>query len=206
MKKIFSTGFFLIFLIGFLAAQDTLTLEDCQKKALEYYPTVKQKALITEASDLKIKSLNVNYLPQVSLNGQATYQSDVTEVKLPIPNLQGPSIDKDQYKISLDISQIIYDGGLTTAQKKVEDIASQIEQKNLESELYKVKDKVSSLYFSVLLLQESKKLLQLLATEVNAKLKKVESGVKNGTLTEINADILKAEIMKLEQQISEIEE
>ncbi len=184
-------------------AQDTLTLETCQQKSLEFYPSQKQKELINSIYVLKAKTLDINYLPQVSLNGQATYQSDVTQVNLPIPNITMPSLDKDQYKIYFDVSQVLYDGGTTKTLKTLNDLSAQVEQKTLEIELYKVKEKVTALYFSIILVQENVKLLNIIKAEIQSKLLKVESGVKNGVLTESNADILNAEILKIEQQVME---
>ncbi len=185
-------------------SQESVTLELCHTKALEHYPLARQKELLPETHDLKIKNLNKNYLPQMNVNGQAHYQSDVT--KTPIQNIPGiniPTVEKDWYKISLDVSQTIYDGSNTSRQKDVEDISLEIDKQGVDIELYKLKERINQIYLNVLLFKEKKNILELHRTTLLAKLKDVESGVRNGTLLSLNADVLKAEIIKAEQAIAE---
>ena len=185
-------------------AQESVTLELCHAKALEQYPLARQKELLPETHDLKIKNLNKNYMPQMNVNGQAHYQSDVT--KTPIQNIPGiniPTVEKDWYKVSLDVTQTIYDGTNTSRQKDVEDISLEIDKQSLDIEFYKLKERINQVYFNVLLLKERKNILELHSTTLASKLKDVESGVRNGTMLESNADVLKAEIIKAEQAIAE---
>ncbi len=186
-------------------SQDTLTLDICQKKAMENYPLIKQKDLINKASEIRLFNIGKTYLPQLSLNGQATYQSAVTEIPINIPGIKIPSLYQDQYKATFDVTEIIYDGGLTSKQKNLEKISLQSDLQSLETELYKIKDKINIIYFSIIALQENEKLLLVLKQDIKNKLKKVESGVTNGTLLESNADVLKAEIIKIDEQILELE-
>jgi outer membrane protein TolC len=186
-------------------AQESVTLEICHAKALENYPLARQKELLPETHDLKIKNLNKNYMPQMNVNGQAHYQSDVT--KTPIQNIPGiniPTVEKDWYKITLDVNQTIYDGSNTSRQKDLEDISLEIDKKGLDIELYKLKERINQVYFNVLLLKERNKILGLHRTNLAAKLKDVESGVRNGTLLSSNEDVLKAEVIKAEQAIAEV--
>ena len=191
--------------IAFSQKSDTVTLDYCQKKALENYPLIKQKELLNKASEIKLFNIGKTYLPQLSLNGQATYQSDVTEIPIHIPGLVIPSLYKDMYKATFDVTQVIYDGGLTSTQKKLEEITLKADLQDVETELYKIKDKVNTLYFGIVALQENKKLLLLLKEDIENKLKKITSCVTYGTLLESNSDILKAEIIKLDEQVIELE-
>ena len=119
MKKYFILLLAIICKLSFAQNADTITLEFCQQKALENYPLIIQKDLINKSGELKMSNLAKAYMPQLSLNGQATYQSAVTEIPINIPNLEIPSLYKDMYKATLDVTQIIYDGGLTSRQKKL---------------------------------------------------------------------------------------
>lgn len=205
MKKYFIL--FLLLSAGKIFSQqtDTLTLDFCQQKALENYPLLKQKDLLNTASEIKISNFAKTYLPQFSLNGQATYQSETTEIPINIPGLDIPSLYKDAYKATFDVTQIIYDGGLVSAQKELETANLQADLQSVESELYKLKDKVNTIYLAIVTLQENKKLLKLLKQDIQNKLTKIISGVKNGILLESNALVLKAEIIKIDQQITEID-
>ena len=103
--------------------------------AIQNSPVSKQKQLYTEATDTRLSSIGTAYLPSLTLNAQATYQSDVTKLALDLskinPNLSQPEgLTKDQYKATLDVSQLIYDGGLTPARKEAEKVTASTQIKS----------------------------------------------------------------------------
>ena len=205
MRKYILLFLILFWKVSFSQTSDTLTLDICQKKALENYPLIKQKDLINKTSELKLFNIAKAYLPQLNFNGQVTYQSAVTALPISIPHVTIPTLDKDQYKATLDVTETFYDGGLSAKQKKLEQVSLQSNLQELETELYQLKDKVNTIYFGVIALQESKKLLLLQKEDLKNNLSKVESGVKNGIVIQSNADVLKAEIIKLDEQVIELE-
>src|SRR3989337_3585923 len=95
------------FLIGILSlassvnaqTTDCVSLEDCYNLARQNYPLIKQQELIQKSKKYSIENISKGYLPQFAINGQATYQSDVTEIPVKLPNTTIPSLSKDQYKI-----------------------------------------------------------------------------------------------------------
>jgi hypothetical protein len=92
--------FIVLFSIGFLRAEvpDPLTLDFCQEQARINYPLTKQSELLKQAAEQKIRNLTTNRLPQLMINGQAAWQSDVTKISINLPNVSIPTIDKDSYK------------------------------------------------------------------------------------------------------------
>jgi len=191
-----------------LFAQESITLETCYQSAIENYPLTRQKELLPISNELKVKNLNKNYLPEMMVNGQAHYQSDVTKTPFQNASIPGiepiPTVANDWYKISLDVHQVIYDGSTTGRQKDLEEINLEIEQQNIDIELYKLKERVHHIYFSVLLYRENIHVIELHKSILAAKLKDVESGIQNGTILASNADILKAEIIQIEQSLAEL--
>ncbi len=208
MKKIIFSILLYIFASGGLIAQESITLDLCYQKAIENYPLTRQKELLPLTNELKMKNLNKNYLPEMMVNGQIHYQSDVTKTPFQnatIPGLEPiPTVEKDWYKISLDVNQVIYDGSITGRQKNLEGINLEIDQQNIDIELYKLKERVNQIYFNVLLLRENMHIIELHKTVLTAKLKDVESGIQNGIILASNADILKAEIIQIEQSLAEL--
>jgi len=192
-----------VLLISTAISQETVTLEVCNIKAMENYPLSRQNELLPESHDLRIKNLNKNFFPQMNIYGQAHYQSEVTEVPIHVPGINIPTVSKDQYKLYFDVNQTIYDGSTTSRQKGMEDISLKIEQKSLEVELYKLKERINQVYFSILLFKEKAKILDLHLSTLTSKLKDVESSVRNGTMLSSNQDILQAEIIKADQAIAE---
>lgn len=186
-----------------VAQRQPLTLEECLQKAEKHNPVSNQAGYLASSSALKVKNLNRNYLPEMTINGDAHYQSDVTQVPIQIPQLQFEALANDWYKVSLDVSQVIYDGSLTRRSKMVETLDGQINRQQAGIEVYKVKERVTSAFFGILALQEQVKLLQLHRETLQVRLDEVESGVRNGVILSSNADILRAEVLKIDQKIAE---
>jgi len=189
-------------------AQDTLTLDFCYQQVQITYPLARQAALLEKSSDFRTKNLNKNYLPQFNINGSASWQNEVTEVVIPLPAgfppLQGPVIPKDQYKLTLDISEPVYDGNVTNYQKRLEKFNLNVDKKNVDATLYLLKDQVNQLYFSMLLTQQNILLLSNTKKQLELKLSEVESAVRNGVLLPMNADLIRAEIINIEQNMYEL--
>jgi outer membrane protein TolC len=197
---------------------DTISLGLCHDLALSSYPTAYRTGLLSSASEIQQKKLNANYLPQVQINGQATYQSDVTSVDVVIPpfyipppvdanvspkQLYTPVPPKDQYKFTMDVYQAIYDGGITGQKKKIDMAGYEMEMQQVEVELHRLKENVNTVYFSIILMQENEKLLIVLLDELNNKLKDVDAAVEYGVALSSDRDVLRAEIIRVEQQIEE---
>ena len=180
----------------------TLTIETCYEQARQNYPLIKQKDLLTKSLGFTIANAHSAYLPQVSINGQATYQSEVT--RLPGSAVLVEPLSKDQYKIYGEINQSILDGGVTKNQTNIQRVSTQIEQQKLEVELYKIKERINQLFFGILLIDAQLKQVDLLKKDLQTSLLKTESAILNGTAFKSNADILKAELLKSDQRIIEM--
>src|SRR5687768_10617203 len=139
MKKLF----FLFLVLSKLSFAQTVTLEQMQAKARQQYPLIKQKDLIKQTKDISIENLNKGFLPQLTVSGQATYQSEVTTVKIPVPGLSMDPLSKDQYKIVADINQMIYDGGMLKQQRNIQQLNADVEEQKIEVELYKLEERIS---------------------------------------------------------------
>src|SRR5688500_9822930 len=101
MVKLLKAGIIGMLAPVFLCAQDTgsLNLQKAYQLAEKNYPVTKQSKLIEQTASLNIDNLSKGFLPQVTLSGQATYQSDVTKVPVNLPGFNIESPAKDQYKM-----------------------------------------------------------------------------------------------------------
>ncbi|MEI8004772.1 MAG: TolC family protein [Bacteroidota bacterium] len=191
-----------------LAAQDTITLEFCYQQVQKTYPLARQSQLLDKSSDLRTKNLNKNYLPSVNVNGTASWQNDVTQMSINLPTgypkVVGPEIPKDQYKLTLDVNESIYDGNVTHYQKKLEQYNLNIDKKNVDASLYLLKDQVNQFYFSIILDQQNIGLLNETLKQLESRKKEVDARLKNGAGLKMDADLISAEIIKLEQNIFEL--
>src|SRR5665647_3916679 len=160
MKTIKLLFIVLLFPAHLLMAQETVTLKQCQDWARENHPVLKQLDLYQQILDLKNENNATSFLPQVNLNGQATYQSAVTKIALSLPGIKIPTVDKDQYKFYLDFKQTIWDGGLSKAKELINRAENAGNLQQTEVELYQVKEKVNQFFFTSFLIQENLKILE----------------------------------------------
>src|SRR3984957_2388455 len=131
-----------------------LTLEQCYHLAEANYPLTRQRALIDKTRDYTIINIAKGIYPQLDVNGTATYQSTVTSLSLP-PSLGIPlniTLPKDQYKVYGEISQTLTGFGINKQQREISRTDAQLQQANLSTDLYTLKDRVNQLYFGALLI------------------------------------------------------
>lgn len=186
-------------------AQDKplLTLEQCYAFAATNSPLAQQKALTITAGNMAEKNQNLKWLPQVDLNAQATYQSEVTSFPVKLPGVTVDELSKDQYKGTLEIVQPVYDGGIISGQKKLQQITTGIESQKVEVDLYQLRSKVNSYFFTALLMEENMTLMNMVKEDLNNNIKKVSAQAANGMATKSHVDVLKAELLKASQKIIE---
>lgn len=181
-----------------------LTLEQAYDLSAKNYPAVKQKDLIKQTAAISIDNLQKGFLPQFGLSGQATYQSEVTKIGISLPGLSIDPPAKDQYKIVADVSQLIYDGGITKEQKTLQQLNASVEDQKVEVELYKLKERINQIYLSILYLNEQLKQVDLVKADIQTGIKRVDAQVQNGVSFKSNLNMLKAELLKAGQRVIEV--
>lgn len=181
-----------------------LSLATAWELAQKNYPAVKQKDLVRRTAGISMENLQKGFLPQFSISGQATYQSDVTSVPISIPGFSIDAPNRDQYKLVADVNQLIYDGGLTREQKTLQQLNAKVEDQKVEVELYKVKERINQLFLGILFLDEQLKQVELVKKDIETGIKRVEAQVQNGVAFKSNLNMLKAELLKTGQRTVEI--
>ena len=195
---------FLLF-IGLINAQETIALEQCYQWSRENYPLIKKQELIKKSEQYTTENALKGWLPQINIVGQATYQNEVTELPIKLPNISVDPLSKDQYKVYADISQTIYDGGNIKNQKKLALAQSEIKNQQLAVDLDKLKERINQIYFGILLTDKQLLQLKLTKSDINEGIKKAEAQLKNGVIFRSNLDVLKAELVKIEQKEIELQ-
>jgi outer membrane protein TolC len=201
MKTLFIVA---LMLCGAGANAQQLTLAECYEKARQNFPLIRQKELLVSTKEFTMANARSGYLPQVSINGQATYQSDVTKVPIEVPGFTIETLPKDQYKIYAELNQSLYDGGAIKKQNAIAETIALVEDQRLEIELFKIKERINQIYFGTLLIDEQFAQVELIRKDINTSLQKVESSIRNGTAFKTNADILQAELLKTDQRAIEL--
>ena len=181
--------------------QQIITLDKCYDLVEKNYPIAKQTNLIQQKSTYEIAALNKAKLPSINLNAQATYQSDVIGLPTPMPGVE--PINKDQYRATLDVNQLIYNGGIIDANAKFKEAQMLTQQQQVAVNLYQLKSRINFSYMMILLWQDQRELLIDKQNTIKTKIKEVQSGVKNGAILPSSEQVLEAELLKLEQALTE---
>jgi outer membrane protein TolC len=195
--------------VSALQAQKVLTLKQCYDSAYEATALADEKTAYSEIWQLKDKNLTKSWLPTVDANGSLLYNSVVVDLgymfeSLPIPGIAdaAPLMPHDQYKLTLDINQVIYDGGAIKNAKNIEKANLSINQKQTETDLYKLKGQINTYYFNLLLLEKQKELVNSYLGLINKQIISLQSAFDNGIITKSDIDVMTSEKIKLEQQLS----
>jgi len=199
MKK---TIILLVTFGGSLAASAHITLTECQTKAQANYPLIKQYGLIEKAKDYNLSNVGKGYLPQITFSAKASYQSEVTEVPINIPGVKG--MNKDQYGATVDVNQVVWDGGAIRSKRENLRTLSEVEKKNLDVELYTLNDRVNQLYFGILLLDAQLEQNRLFQEELQRNCDKISICIKNGIAHQADLDAVKVEQLKALQTKSQL--
>lgn len=202
MKRLIIAALFTLPLTAF--AQLTTTLEACYEAAETQFPLNGQSALLQDITDNQILKINAIWQPKLYLNAQATYQSDVTSLPISFPGIEIPELSRDQYRITLDLNQVLYDGGQSAQQKAVARQQLAVEEQKLEVDRYKVHNQVNQAYMAILMADARLELIVRTQDELRSYLSLTEAGRQFGVASDMQVLELRAELLRLEQQYTEV--
>ena len=195
-------GIMLFLMMVALSAQAQLTLEQCYELARQNYPAIKQYALVEQSRDFTLQNAAKGWLPQVSVNGRASYQSKVTQLPIDVSQfgIDYKGLSKDQYDAHVMVNQPIYDGGVITANKNIQKAQTDVQTAQLDVTMYSIRERVNQLFFSVLLIDEQLAQNQLLQDDLKLGLNTVSAMMKGGIANQTDVDNVKVEQIKARQQ------
>ena len=182
------------------------SLEECQRAAEQNYPLIRQYDLIEKTTDLTVSNIMKGWLPQVSASAQATYQSDVASFPDRMQalydqiGLEMKGLKKDQYRVGIDISQTVYDGGAISSQAAIAREQGRVQAAQNEVNLYQVRQRVNEIYFALLLLEDQIRLNGDLQELLSGSEKKLASMEKGGIAAVSDYQNVKAERLNVVQQ------
>lgn len=202
-------GFFVLFMTGFeIQAQTTrsvYSLNQLMDSAISHFPVSSQRSVYDRNTQLNQENIEKTFYPSMQLNGQVSYQSDVTQLKIPIPGFTVPEMAKDWYKLNLDLSQMIYDGGSRKSQREIETFNFKGQVNNILQQEFHFKEMISKIYFRILLLDKSIGVLKSSAKSLQGTLDEMQAALKGGTILQADVNAIKAEYLGLYQKILEAE-
>ncbi len=211
MKKRVLILFILIIpCVSGLKGQKILTLKECYDMAMSATPIAEEREAYSQISMVKDKNLSKGWLPTLDANGSFIYNSSVVDMTdvlgtIPIPGIADliQPLPHEQYKITVDINQVIYDGGAIKGARALEKADLNINEKQTETDLYKLRSQINTYYFNLLLLDRQQALLQNYLELINKRIASMNSALASGVILKSDIDVIASEKIKLEQQLSE---
>lgn len=184
------------------------TLEECQRAAEQNFPLIRQYGLIEKTTDLNVANIQKGWLPQVSASAQATLQSDVPAFPDEFQKVYQQmgitmeGLERDQYRVGIDVQQTVYDGGNIKSQKENARRQGELQSRQNEVTMYNVRRRVNEMYFSLLLINEQIQLNADLQTVLEGNEKKLAAMLKGGTASESDWQNVRAERLNVVQQMT----
>lgn len=188
-----------------LAAQ--VTIEQCVNLAQENYPLIKKYDLLNSLNEINLSDINKSWLPQINVYAQGNVQNatpsfpDRLSGMLKQMGTDISGLNEWQYKIGADLNQTIWDGGSSKARREIERTQHAEKQAALDVQLYAVKERVESLFFGILLIDEQAKQIRASIDLLQDNLQKLRSMLKNGIAMQCDADMVEAQYLATSQQL-----
>lgn len=188
-----------------------LTIEQCVEKARDNYPMVKKYDLLAYTLDIELSDINKGWLPRIGVYGQVTAQNVVPSFPESLSGVLQQmgqpmkGLGKLQYKAGVDVSQTIWDGGVSHAQRELRRAGTAAEQSALDVEMYAVRQRVENLYFAILLTEEQIAQNRNTMTLLDATLDRLKAMLRNGTAMQSDVDMIEAQSLTVAQGIAQAE-
>jgi hypothetical protein len=193
-----------------LNAQKIMTLKECYDRAASTSAIASEKTGYSDISKLKDGNLVKGWLPTIDANGSLLYNSSVVDMggvlgSLPFPGIADAikPLPHEQYKVTVDINQVLYDGGAIKGARELEKADLRVNEKQTETDLYKLRGQINGFYFNLMLLDRQKELLNNYLEIIKKRLTSIKSGIDNGVILKSDGDVLASEKIKIEQQLAE---
>ncbi|MGM0738867.1 MAG: TolC family protein [Bacteroidota bacterium] len=187
------------------AAADTLTLEQAYEMVSDRYPLSAQAGMQREIRDLQLENADAGWLPEFRLSGLAQYQSDVTEIDIRLPaapdGFDIPTQPKDRYQMALDLEQRLYDGGRIRARRNLAHSRTDVALHRIRVSQHELRDRVNDAWFAIHALRAQQTALEITEEELAQRFQEITSLVEHGAVPASNADIIRAEQLRITQQM-----
>lgn len=191
------------------ASPGEVSLDYCLDKACENYPLIAKYGLVEKTADISLADINRGWLPRIEAYGQTTVQNVVPEFPQSLKDVlaqlgqKSDGLGHVQYKLGVDVSQTIWDGGMSKARRDIECASSAEQQAQLDVRMYGIREKVMNLYFGILLaeaqISQTENTLGLLASN----LKLMKSMYAGGVAMQSDVDMVEAQSLSMKQLLAQ---
>ena len=184
--------------------QDTLRLGALQDAAVERDPRARQAQMQARATELRLRNLDAERLPQLGVRAEATRQSEVASLPIEMPGVEVPEPPKSRFEAALEAQVTLWDGGVLAGRREVERARLQAAQAQLAAQLHPLRMEVAEAFFAAFLLQERTAEVGTLLDDLEARLAMVRAQVRAGAARPGDTAALRAELLGAAQQRDEL--
>lgn len=200
MKRVLKNVYVSLFAIcvGYAAHAQT-TLDECIGWAYDNYPQIKEMSLIEMTKGIDLKNAAYTWLPHLNISGKATWQSEVVEMPMDIPGMD-INIPHDQYGLTAEFTQQIWDGGTSRSQKELAEAGAEVKKTQLETNLWSIRSRVQNVFLGIILIDKQLELSRLLRESLERSSEEVKSRMEAGVALPSDLDQVSVNILSCLQQ------
>lgn len=181
------------------AAHAQTTLDECIVWAYANYPQIKEMSLIEMTKGIDLKNAAYAWLPHLNISGKATWQSEVVEMPMDIPGMD-INIPHDQYGLTAEFTQQIWDGGTSRSQKELAEAGAEVKKTQLETNLWSIRSRVQNVFLGIILIDKQLELNRLLRESLERSSEEVKSRMEAGVALPSDLDQVSVNILSCLQQ------
>lgn len=183
------------------------TIEDCYGLVRENYPLVRRYELLDLTEEYTLKNAYMNYFPQISLQGSASWQTDVLEFPFDLSpyGIEMPTFSKDQYAAIIELSQVLWDGGMIAANRANIRAKADVDMAQQEINMYSLREKVNELYFGILYIDQQLRRTDILMQDLDREYARIEGCIANGVANVSDLDLIEVERITQRQGRDQLE-
>ena len=109
---------------------------------------------------------------------------------------------KDQYKLSLQVDQPLWDGGQSKAQRDLSDAQYAEQAGQLDVDMYGLEERIEEVYFGILMLDSRIEGAENMIALLKGNWDQAKSLVRGGAVLQSDADALEAELLSARQSLA----
>jgi outer membrane protein TolC len=180
------------------APRDSVRLGALLATAQRLDPRQRQLSLQAQATALRLANIDAERRPAIAVDGQAQYQSSVTSISVPIPNVSIPSPPHDTYDAHLGAQQSIFDP--TVAARRAAERAQLAEsQAQTRTSLFGLRQEINEAFFTAATIQERSATVDATIVDLAARLRETVTRLKEGAALPGDTAAIAATLLQRQQ-------
>lgn len=191
-----------------LPAMGVVTLEQCLDAARANYPLIKRYDLLAATQDVELSDIDKSWLPHIDAYARVSAQNVVPSFPETLSDMMRQmggdvkGLGKVQYKVGVDATQMVWDGGATRARRDVTRADTEVKRAALDVQMYGIRTRVESLFFGILLLQQQIEQTRSAMGVYEANLERLRSMLASGTAMQSDVDMVEAAMLEVKQRLT----